>query len=219
MAGDLRCSRNAIGFGQKAEVWSIGQLNRAEAERWWHRDEQGADRGGGQRPYFAFDARSIGWTHHTGPIAEYVQSVDRRGARDAQEAPAQRHQLMVERQAGHVRPDAEQCRFVSGQCVRLGWRRQWCACRADAVDWRAVHVIRQRSQPAFRPGRPDQRHADWHAVAVKSCRNLDSGQITQVDEVGEHAEPAVHGNRIGSHVGQGRAERNCRQQQCVKSAK
>ena len=89
---------------------------------------------------------------------------------------------------------------------------------ANAIDVAAMQCVRERGQPPLRPGRAEQRHADRQPVGVESGRHREGRQVAQIDEVGERAEPAVHADRIGRHLGQRRAERRGRQQQRVVSA-
>ena len=99
-------------------------------------------------------AAPSGGAQHAGAVAQRVQPIGRCGARRAQETPAQRGDLCVQRQAGHVRADAEQRGLVRRQRIGGGgggsgsrWHRRWRRTR-DAAGRRS-----RRAGPPTTPAR------------------------------------------------------------------
>ena len=126
---------------------------------------------------------------------------------------------MVERQAGHVRADAEQRGLIGGERVGAaagGSTMRVAPMRSNSPRWIASASAARR--PSDQAG-PISVTPDRQAIAAKTRRHGDGGEIAQIDEIGEGAQPAVRAERIGSHFRKRRAERRGRQQQRIAVAK
>ena len=202
---------------EETEAGAVFQLHRPEPERRRHLRQQRADRGGRQRPYFAFDRAAIRRAHHA--RAGCRAHTGDTPAASSPRAGSGRPSAVIWRFSG--RPDMcapmQNSAVSSGaKCIRLGaaaaaaprWRRR--------VGERAVQRIGERGQPPSDQAGPSSVTPTGSPSAPKPAGTAIAGEVAEVDEIGEGAEPACSAP-IGSacDLGQRRAERRRRQQQRI----
>ena len=150
------------------------------------------------------------------PAGQRVEAVDRRGARGRHLPGAAFQQLLVQRQARHVRAAHHHVDEAGGRlaaAVSAGGSGNDVAPRV--VDRGAMHAGGQRQQIRIAPGRRDQRDAEGQACAGESGGHGDGREIHEVHEIRVRAEAAVERDGIGFDLGDAEVRAGGGQQQHI----
>ena len=125
-----------------------------------------------------------------------------RGAAAAMQAAAAFGELMVERQAGHMRPaDGDAHHVARRPAGRRPRRRQRMTQRAKREMLVAVQAVGEGAKRRVAPRRRRQRHAERQPVLLHPGRQCDGGEVEQIHEIRVIAKVGVQPDRVGQHFG------------------
>jgi hypothetical protein len=138
--------------------------------------------------------------HQARAVAQGVQPVSGLGPVRAEEAAAQGSHLTVERQAGHMRANAEQDDLAFGRTCGGQWRRGRLVRGAQAQPGGVVQGAAHRAEPYLHEGQPDQGDPRRPAIPSEARGHGQGGEIQQVHEVGVGAAAAVRRDGLGGQI-------------------